>query len=241
MNDSISQKSGIYKIINYITGDLYIGQTYDFYNRRRHHLLSLRKGIHFNRYLQRAWNKYGGNNFEFVPILICEKNELTYYEQKCVDLFNPAYNICRECVTSTLGFKMPEESVRIRAIKNSGPNNWIFGKHQSDEVKRKLSIANTGHKITEETRKKLSIATLNFSDETKEKIRKGLTGRHHTEETKRKIGEGNKGKILSEETKRKLSLARTGKHYSPHSEETKKKMSLKRIKYWATRKAGIIE
>jgi hypothetical protein len=41
MNDSISQKSGIYKIINYITGDLYIGQTYDFYNRRRHHLLSL--------------------------------------------------------------------------------------------------------------------------------------------------------------------------------------------------------
>lgn len=56
---------GIYKITNLINDKCYIGQTNNIKKRHREHFTSLRLNNHFNIHLQRAWNKYGEENFEF--------------------------------------------------------------------------------------------------------------------------------------------------------------------------------
>lgn len=56
----------IYKLANKITGRIYIGQAKRTRNRWNAHLCDLRKNKHGNTYLQRAFNKYGEDNFEFL-------------------------------------------------------------------------------------------------------------------------------------------------------------------------------
>jgi hypothetical protein len=51
---------------------------------------------------------------------------------------------------------------------NKGEKNYIFGKHHSEEAKKKMS----------ESAKKREIS--------------GMKGNHHSEETKKKIGEANR-------------------------------------------------
>lgn len=55
----------IYRIVCFPTGKCYVGQTNDAITRKSHHFRSLRKNKHGNRYLQRAYNKYGRECFYF--------------------------------------------------------------------------------------------------------------------------------------------------------------------------------
>ena len=65
-------KSGIYKIVNKVNSKYYLGSSKDFHVRKLRHFNELRKGNHHNIYLQRAFNKYGEENFEFVILEECE-------------------------------------------------------------------------------------------------------------------------------------------------------------------------
>lgn len=56
---------GIYTITNKINGRVYIGRSINIKQRFNRHRRSLDLGEHYNEYLQRAWNKYGGYNFAF--------------------------------------------------------------------------------------------------------------------------------------------------------------------------------
>lgn len=60
--------SGIYAILNLITGVYYIGSAIDLYKRWHMHKSSLNGNYHDNSYLQAAWNKYSLNNFMFVQV-----------------------------------------------------------------------------------------------------------------------------------------------------------------------------
>lgn len=73
--------SGIYQIKNTINDKLYIGQTKNFSNRKRSHLKSLENGTHYNRYLQRSYNKYGQDCFVFEIIERCEVEILNTRER----------------------------------------------------------------------------------------------------------------------------------------------------------------
>lgn len=53
-------------------------------------------------------------------------------------------------------FEIP---IRTQSEEIGGERHPLFGKHFSEESKRKISIANTGHKSSDETRKKISEAT----------------------------------------------------------------------------------
>jgi len=102
--------SGIYMITNVVNNKRYIGQSKNISNRKIHHFSRLRGNAHYNKYLQKAFNKYGENNFIFSVLLYCELFELTKYEQFFVDFFDPEYNILKNCVDSWSGVKRSKEA-----------------------------------------------------------------------------------------------------------------------------------
>lgn len=83
-----------------------------FYKRWKDHLMFLRKGKHFCRKLQHAFNKYGENLLYFSVLQQCAPNECLKEEQKFID----AYDACdngynsRQIAQSQLGFKHSSES-----------------------------------------------------------------------------------------------------------------------------------
>ena len=80
---------GIYAIINKINNKKYIGQSVDIKRRWNQHKTDLNKNKHKNVYLQRAWNKYGKNNFKFVVIKeLKKKSELNKEEKKIIKIYN---------------------------------------------------------------------------------------------------------------------------------------------------------
>ena len=90
-------KCYIYKIINNVTGEKYVGQTTNFSRRINDHKEHLRKGDHKNSKLQASWNQYGEENFSIVK----EKYDLTkeqlnqkeVEEIKKEDSFNNGFNL----------------------------------------------------------------------------------------------------------------------------------------------------
>jgi len=97
-------------------------------------------------------------------------------------------------------------------LHNSGKNNPFFGKHFSEEARRKIS----------ETKKGKPNPHKGPSEEVRKKISEALKGRCFSEERKRKLSEARKGHFVSEETKRKMSASHQG-HFV--SDETKRKIS----------------
>ena len=58
----------IYCIENIVNNHCYIGQTVDFKDRKSKHFSELKRGIHCNIPLQRAYNKYGKDSFKMYII-----------------------------------------------------------------------------------------------------------------------------------------------------------------------------
>ena len=73
-----------------------------------------------------------------------------------------------------------EETRRKISEANSGENNPMYGRHFSEEQKKKMSEALKGRILSEETKNMIS---------------KARVGKHHSEETRKKLSKANKGKI----------------------------------------------
>ena len=101
-----------------------------------------------------------------------------------------------------------------RSILLSGENAPMYGKHHTEETKRKISESRAKYFkdnpgcISGENN---GMYGKHHSDETKEKLRNANLGRVLSDETKQKISEANKGKITSDETKQKISVANKGR------------------------------
>lgn len=67
---------GIYKITNIINKKTYIGSSVDVKSRKYKHFWMLEKNIHDNEYLQKSYNKYGKEGFEFEVLEECENVDL---------------------------------------------------------------------------------------------------------------------------------------------------------------------
>lgn len=129
----------------------------------------------------------------------------TYYISK-YDSYKNGYNSTTGG-DGARGQKISEETKEKLRISMKGENNPFYGRHHTEETKKKIRENNKWYRPTEETRKKLS-----------EKSK----GRHHTEEAKKKISETKKlrclkgeksplyGTHLSEETKKKIGMGNRG-------------------------------
>lgn len=134
----------IYKIVNKITQDQYIGSAIDLDRRKKRHIYELNKNVHHSRYLQNAWNYYGSEQFEFHIIEIVEhKNKLLEREDFYLKLLNPKYNTMRE-VKSHIGVKRSDETKKKMVLAHTG-------KKHSTETKEKIRILTTGVKQSKET------------------------------------------------------------------------------------------
>lgn len=94
----IMKVSGIYKIENKVNGKIYVGSSKDIKNRWMQHKRELNKNTHHSVKLQRAWNKYGEENFEFSILEECAEDKRLYLEQYYIDKFKSffeGYN-CKE-------------------------------------------------------------------------------------------------------------------------------------------------
>jgi group I intron endonuclease len=63
---------GIYKLVNTVTGQCYVGQSQRAQKRIKEHFRLLRHNKHSNRHLQNAYNKYGAANFYGAIEIECE-------------------------------------------------------------------------------------------------------------------------------------------------------------------------
>lgn len=107
---------GIYKIVNKINGKYYLGGTVNFHVRRLQHFNQLRLGEHHSIYLQRAFDKYGEENFEFIIVEKC--NNIKKREQEllnCLDR-NLCYNVS---MTSSGGDMISNHPDKERLIKEA--------------------------------------------------------------------------------------------------------------------------
>jgi len=146
---------GIYKITNIINNKFYICSAVNIYDRFLHHRKRLRGNYHNNIYLQRAFNKYGEDNFTFEVIEIVEdKSVLLNREQYWLDYtqcYNEdiGYNLAYNAKSPMLGKKWTEEHKKkfiesrkcmklskehIEALRKAN-----VGKALSKEVKIKIS------------------------------------------------------------------------------------------------------
>lgn len=128
----------------------------NFGDRRDSHYSLLNNNKHWNQHLQRAWNKYGSDGFEFIILHELQDGEdineleISYIEKyKNLDL---SYNI---------------------AIGGEGGAN--LGRHLSEETKKKIGEKNrvhmTGRKLSEITKKKMSESSKRYyKNMTKEEL-----------------------------------------------------------------------
>ena len=137
----MTNHSGIYKIINNVTGEFYIGSSVDLCRRLNAHRFRLTGGYHINPHLQNAWNKYGADSFLFEIVLYCDIENLLYYEQVLLDGLKSTYNIAKKAGKPMLGRKHTEEAKRKISEAFTGALSPNFGKHFSNETKSKMSEA----------------------------------------------------------------------------------------------------
>ena len=172
------RKSGIYCIENINTNKKYIGQSVDIIDRWYKHKSELNKNCHDNDYLQKAWNKYGEENFNFYVLEYCGINSLNDKERYYIDLY--------KTLDRDLGYN----------LKSGGQDFNVL----SQEIKNKISESNKKAYLNSNLKKiRSNDALKQWADpQIKEKImgkNNGMYGKHHTAETRKKMSEKKKGKL----------------------------------------------
>ena len=145
----IQSTPGIYKITSITSGKIYIGCASNIRTRINGHLYNLRKDKHNNSYLQRAWTKYGEENFIFEMIEKCDISDLHAREHYWVNELNS--------LNRSTGYN----------LKPTDPNGCSI---HSEATIEKLRQANKGKKPSQACIEALKQRTL--SPEHKELLKK---------------------------------------------------------------------
>jgi len=133
------KKTGIYTITNIINNKIYLGSASNsFYQRWGVHRYDLKNNKHSNKYLQRAVNKHGIENFKFEILDECEPEFCLSAEQWWINMLN----VCN-----------PKFGYNLCAVAGN-----TYGRKASIEAKKKMSDSRKGKKFTEAHKLALSKA-----------------------------------------------------------------------------------
>lgn len=204
----IPEASGIYRIACISTGKVYVGSAVNLRARWKGHRKALRKNEHHSPTLQRAWNKYGEENFVFEILeLVLFPEMLTAREQHWLDALHPfgheGFNIAR-VAGSTLGVKpTPEARAKMSAAQT--------GRKHSPETRARISEAKRGKKRKPPTDK----ARANIS---RSRMGKAYAlGYKHTPEARNKMSATRKGRKHRPEAIEKMRAAAMGRTVTPEA------------------------
>lgn len=169
-------KSGVYRWVNKINGNTYVGSAADFRNRLKNYfnLNAVLRDLTIGRSrILNAILKYGYDNFQVEILEYCSREDTIKREQYYIDILKPEYNL-NPTAGSRLGSKHIEETLlkmsasangrkHTEATKNlisqalKGIGNGNFGKILGEETKAKIREARVGKSfLTEEAKSKLS-------------------------------------------------------------------------------------
>lgn len=151
----------IYKIKHIPSGKIYIGQTISSTSDRfSSHKSKLRKNKHSNSYLQNYWNKYGEEEFIFIPVCRASSlEELNQLEEILIQRYKAhvtlgGFNLKK----GGDNHKMASSTKLLISKKLIGNRNGTYNKGisrpngmagipKSDETKKKISQTLKGRKI----------------------------------------------------------------------------------------------
>jgi group I intron endonuclease len=183
-----------------VNGKRYIGCAVDIRRRIIRHFSELKQHFHTNSVLQRAYDKYGRENFKDYVIQELKKDEDIL---ECMEIYWIAYH--NSYVGDGGGYNLTRGGY--------GP----LGRIMSEESKKKLSESKKGLHPTEETRQKLRdwIRTPEMFEQIKRTKKANPKpnknkGFHHSEETKKHLSEVRTGMKLSEENCKAIGIGQQG-------------------------------
>ena len=213
---------GVYAIINLANNHRYIGSSRNILNRWETHRIRLNTGKHHNEHLQRAWLKYGKDNFKFLFLLQCDPEDRIENEQAWIDECHPEYNMAPFALPGkgNSGKKRPDKSLWNKQHVTKGHT----GRPHSDEAKAKMSLAwierNKRGAFSDETKAKMSAdrkGKSNLSPEARAKISATLKGHEVTAEMREKSAAKQRGVKFSPE---RIRLSLEGKKRAKEKRET---------------------
>lgn len=119
-----------------------------------------------------------------VDITMDELNSLgMYYNRPAEELIFLTES--EHQILHTKGKTLSDECKKKISEAIKGEKNGMYGKHHSEETKKKQSEAKKGHYTSEETRNKMSEAHKGENN--------SMYGKKHSDETKKKMGKSHKG------------------------------------------------
>lgn len=172
---------GIYLVLNTASGKKYVGSSKSLKNRRYQHWSDLRRGVHRNNHLQKAWVCYGPDSFKFLVLEYCDPEDRMDREEWWINL---------------LGTRDQERGYNVTEAR---PGGGMRGRLQSAETRAKISAAMTGKKKSPEHAAQCRLAS------------KGKTFPPLSAERRAKLSAARQGMSFSEEHKANLSAAHMGK------------------------------
>lgn len=205
---------GVYKIVNKRNGKYYVGSSVEIEKRFWRHKKELINGKHHCDYLQRAWNKYGEENFSFEIVHECAtEEEARELEQHYLDteysvLYNTSklssggdlisYHPLRDEIVAKMTKSVKERyaSMTDEERKEKYGTYGMQGKRHTLASRKKMSESSKGNQNAKGAKRSLE-QRAKLSKIASERVgeRNPFYGRHHSEESKKLIAEKNKGKL----------------------------------------------
>lgn len=191
---------GIYRIKNLVNGKSYYGSSKQIEKRFIRHKRELKNKTHINCLLQRAWDKYGEENFLFEVVEECEIKFLLELEQKYLNT-HPEYNIGIKSSGGDNLSQNPKKHTIIQKITESVRKRYDLMSDEEKKERHSYPMENnpnwkggTSFKYCECGVKIAPINNTCMKCTDKSGVNNPFFGKKHSQETKNKLSEKMKGK-----------------------------------------------
>lgn len=168
---------GIYCIDCLATGKKYIGQSIHIQERWQKHKAALRHNNHENDYLQKAWNKYGAEQFQWTVLEYCTSEQLDEREQYYIAQYDTMNKECGYNLKSGGQFMTNVYTAELRNKMSEAVQ-----RSYTDELRQKRSEQAKAQWSNPETRAKMT------------GINHGRYGKHLSPDARKRIGDAQRNK-----------------------------------------------